>query len=82
MVITVVLLALIGVGSGVDLVSFGATTADMRFTTFLFEGDDTFTLDTTAIMLSGHLDGGEGQDTFVDNIGEPYPFPFSVVNVP
>ena len=69
-------------GSGIDEVSIDATAVDMNFVTRLGEGDDSFTLGANTVLLAGTLDGGDGVDTFVDLIGVPYPFPFTIENIP
>ncbi len=67
-------------GSAKDVVSFGATATDMFFSSLLFNGDDEFTLDSTAEVLFKYLDFGLGLDLFDDN--HLAIFPIATVNLP
>ena len=68
-------------GMGFDNITFGANAALMNFVTRLGDSNDRYTLQTGTDLLQGLLDFGNGVDTFDDEIGEPYPFPFNVINL-
>ena len=69
-------------GLATDVVTFGATGVDMTFVALLNDDDDTFNLDNTASLLSLIVDFGNGNDTFNDSLGMPYPFPVNLINLP
>ncbi len=69
-------------GSGVDNVVFGATAPNMNFVTRLGASNDSFELQAAAFLMALLLDGNAGNDTFIDGIGPPYPFPVTVLNIP
>jgi hypothetical protein len=62
-------------GSGVDNVVLGADALDMYFVSFHQSGDDAFTLENTTVLDRLLVDFGAGDDTLVDLLGQPYPFP-------
>ena len=58
-----------------------AVGANMDFVVLMDDGDDTVTLEATTVLDSLFIDFGTGTDTFVDNLGMPYPFPVTVLNL-
>lgn len=69
-------------GSAGDIVRFGANAIDMAFVSLMNDGNDTFTLEATTGLLSLVIDFGNHTDTFIDNLGMPYPFPATILNLP
>ena len=69
-------------GSAGDTVRFGANAIDMAFVSLMNDGDDKFTLEATTSLLSLLIDFGNHTDTFIDNLGTPYAFPATILNLP
>ncbi len=69
-------------GTGDEIVTLNLIGNDMNFVVRLDGGDDTFTLGEFTDVLSLLVDFGDGDDTFIDDIGQPYPFPVTIQNLP
>ncbi|MDG1808765.1 MAG: hypothetical protein P8I27_12785 [Pirellulaceae bacterium] len=68
-------------GSGSDYVTFGATATDMLFASLMGDGDDVFTIAPTAEPDFLYVDFGPGNDTLINEIGEPLPFGNNIFNL-
>lgn len=69
-------------GSGVDNIHLNASAESMRFDIRLRDGDDSLTLNAGTLVASLFVDFGcFGMDTFIDNLGTPYPFPATIRNL-
>ncbi|MGI9516841.1 MAG: hypothetical protein ACR2NP_07355, partial [Pirellulaceae bacterium] len=68
-------------GSSADTVVFGATAPDMFFAALLFAGNDQFTVANTTILDFLYIDFGTGADTLNDNLGMPWPFGSTILNL-
>ncbi len=68
-------------GSVDDTVVFGAVASNMYFVSLMAGGSDHFTLEASTDLAQMLLNFGDGVDTFVDNLGQPYSFPAVIVNL-
>lgn len=68
-------------GSGSDYVTFGATATDMLFASLMGDGDDVFTIAPTAEPDFLYVDFGPGNDSLINQIGEPLPFGNNIFNL-
>ncbi len=69
-------------GSVVDTLVFGANASNMLFAALVFNGNDVFTIEATASLMSLFVDFGNGADTLVNNLSNPLPFPSTILNLP
>lgn len=69
-------------GAHVDTINFAGMAGFAKADFKLRNGDDEFTLESTAAVDRMFIDGGPGTDTFTDNFGGPTPFDLILKNLP
>ena len=68
-------------GTAADYVSFGAAAPGMYFGAQTGPGDDVFVVDTGTELDYLFIDFGTGDDSLIDNLGQPWPFGSTIINL-
>ncbi len=68
-------------GTGVDNLTLGIDASSMFFVGVMNDGDDSFVLESSTVLAELLVDFGAGNDTLIDNLGQPYPFPVTFANL-